>query len=239
MKSTTGGSVYLALADAQAKWSDPIRDTSGQVGMSRYKYATLEQVLALVRQHLTIPHGVALSQSVDISPPHVPDSPSEYWVPYWHVHVMTSLAIGEDILHYDTRLPVYGIQLAQRRAKITALGEGPWPPTPQEAGSAISYARRYALLSILGIGQADDDGAQASGQKRQPSGSTVQPTPPKLPAWQRGPKGDWHILLPAGEKHSTDDVISVTSSTGAQREVTLVRRIRTSGGIQEWTVHLD
>ena len=234
------GNIYLALADAQAKWSDPIRDTTGQVGMSKYKYATLEQVLALVREYLTIPHGVALSQSVDISPPHVPDMPSEHWVPFWHVHVMTSLAIGESIMHHDTRLPVYGIALAQRKAKVQALGSGPFPPTPQEAGSAISYARRYALLSILGFGQADDDGAQASGQKQQPTaGSTVQPKPHSLPAWQRGPNNQWHVLLPAGGKQSPGDTVSVPSAkTGKTRDCTLVKRIRTSGGVQEWLVDI-
>jgi hypothetical protein len=34
--------------------------------------------------------------------------------------------------------------------------------TPQNVGSAISYARRYALLSILGLATEDDDGSAAS-----------------------------------------------------------------------------
>jgi hypothetical protein len=34
--------------------------------------------------------------------------------------------------------------------------------TPQNVGSAISYARRYALLSILGLATEDDDGAAGS-----------------------------------------------------------------------------
>jgi len=35
---------------------------------------------------------------------------------------------------------------------------------PQGIGSAISYARRYSLMSVLGIVADDDDGAHASGQ---------------------------------------------------------------------------
>lgn len=35
---------------------------------------------------------------------------------------------------------------------------------PQKAGAAITYARRYALISLAGIaGEEDDDGVQASG----------------------------------------------------------------------------
>ena len=34
--------------------------------------------------------------------------------------------------------------------------------TPQAAGSAITYARRYALAAVLGIAQEDDDGNTAS-----------------------------------------------------------------------------
>jgi hypothetical protein len=36
--------------------------------------------------------------------------------------------------------------------------------TPQGIGSAITYARRYALASIVGVAQADDDGNSASGK---------------------------------------------------------------------------
>lgn len=40
---------------------------------------------------------------------------------------------------------------------------------PQAIGSAISYARRYSLLSAGGIGDKDDDGNAASGKAPQPS----------------------------------------------------------------------
>jgi len=36
--------------------------------------------------------------------------------------------------------------------------------TPQAVGSALTYARRYALASIVGVAQADDDGNAASGK---------------------------------------------------------------------------
>ena len=34
--------------------------------------------------------------------------------------------------------------------------------TPQASGSALTYARRYALLAVLGLGTEDDDGNAAS-----------------------------------------------------------------------------
>lgn len=37
--------------------------------------------------------------------------------------------------------------------------------TPQAMGSAITYARRYALAAIAGVAQEDDDGNEASGKK--------------------------------------------------------------------------
>lgn len=38
---------------------------------------------------------------------------------------------------------------------------------PQGAGSAITYARRYALVSMLGLSVDDDDGSTASGNTHQ------------------------------------------------------------------------
>lgn len=36
--------------------------------------------------------------------------------------------------------------------------------TPQSIGSAVTYARRYALASMVGLAQADDDGNSSSGK---------------------------------------------------------------------------
>lgn len=48
--------------------------------------------------------------------------------------------------------------------------------SPQALGSATSYARRYALASMLGVYQTDDDGNHAQSK-------TPAPTPSKAPAW--------------------------------------------------------
>ena len=50
----------------------------------------------------------------------------------------------------------------------------------QGAGSAISYARRYALCGLVGISDVDDDGNEASRSPRKPE-------PPKPPPHQKHP----------------------------------------------------
>ena len=51
---------------------------------------------------------------------------------------------------------------------------------PQGAGSAISYAKRYALLSIFGLAQEDDDGNAASVQDVKPATTKSTPKSSKL-----------------------------------------------------------
>lgn len=58
--------------------------------------------------------------------------------------------------------------------------------TAQGAGSAITYARRYAVSAILGISsEDDDDGNHASDNKHQPQ---QQPKPPQQPKPQPKPQ---------------------------------------------------
>lgn len=54
---------------------------------------------------------------------------------------------------------------------------------PQSLGSAITYARRYALSAILGLQVEDDDGNEAS---KPTVAAKAKPTPPKAIASQRG-----------------------------------------------------
>jgi hypothetical protein len=55
------------------------------------------------------------------------------------------------------------------------------PPgaNPQQVGSAISYARRYSLLSILGLATEDDDGSLASAPRSTPAPAAARPDPKK------------------------------------------------------------
>lgn len=46
---------------------------------------------------------------------------------------------------------------------------------PQGVGSALTYARRYALQGICGLASDDDDGSAASGQHTAPAASPARP----------------------------------------------------------------
>jgi hypothetical protein len=53
---------------------------------------------------------------------------------------------------------------------------------PQQQGSAITYARRYALASIFNLNQEDDDANAASGNKVTTAKETLHP---KHPLWAK------------------------------------------------------
>jgi hypothetical protein len=65
-----------------------------------------------------------------------------------------------------------------------------WMPvtqqTPQGYGSALTYARRYGLSALCGLGtDEDDDGADASRSKPGPAKAPAQAPPPKLDVFAR------------------------------------------------------
>jgi hypothetical protein len=53
---------------------------------------------------------------------------------------------------------------------------------PQQYGSALTYARRYALASIFNLNQADDDANSASGHEVKAVKETLTP---QHPMWQK------------------------------------------------------
>jgi hypothetical protein len=64
--------------------------------------------------------------------------------------------------------------------------------TPQAMGSAITYAKRYCLMSVLGIPSEDDDGNSAQSGFDQPQSNRSAPMPPRMPkapSQQHSPSG--------------------------------------------------
>ena len=53
---------------------------------------------------------------------------------------------------------------------------------PQQQGSAITYARRYALASIFNLNQEDDDGNTATGYQVK---AVKEEMTPKHPLWKK------------------------------------------------------
>jgi hypothetical protein len=60
--------------------------------------------------------------------------------------------------------------------------------SPQAIGSAITYARRYSLMAILGIPAEDDDGEGAEGRPSATPQKETVPAVPKVPTGETGSK---------------------------------------------------
>lgn len=99
------------------------------------RYATLNSVMASCRE-LLISHGILLTQMPVVQP----------------------VELGQNVLALETRLT--HVDTGEYLASTAIV---PLPKAdPQGLGSAITYARRYALCAILGIITEDDDGNAAS-----------------------------------------------------------------------------
>jgi hypothetical protein len=72
---------------------------------------------------------------------------------------------------------------------------------PQGYGSAMTYARRYALSAITGLYQDDDDGNAAS------NGLSKQPAQPKADSKQGDPEPDAAILA---QFNAAKDIAALT-----------------------------
>lgn len=66
---------------------------------------------------------------------------------------------------------------------------------PQQLGSALSYARRYGIQSILNLNASDDDGQMASAPQPQPATVVAESLTLKSAKWKKG-----------GEKFVTDQI---------------------------------
>lgn len=80
-----------------------------------------------------------------------------------------------EILFVDTRLAHASGQWVESEFPACRF-----PAKPQEVGSAITYARRYALFALVGIAGDDDDGNAAS-QTETPAQTRKPPKPPAAP----------------------------------------------------------
>lgn len=126
----------------------------------------------------------------------------------------------------------------------------------QEVGGAITYAKRYALLALLGIApESDDDGAKASGrdqetfrrqasQQSQPSGSSDEETTELITACRPVKHGDttlYGIKTTTGECWTDDKNLYEQAKAAMQNRVGVVitREIRQVGKNQlRWVTEM-
>ena len=122
-----------ALVAAQAELPCAIgRDATGEIGGRSYKYLTLDKLIAATRPILT-KHGLVLTQWLTMV------ERGDSFVP----GLSTILMCTADDSQMDFTAPLY---LTDK--------------TMQGLGSAITYARRYAWQSVLGIAAEEDTDAK-------------------------------------------------------------------------------
>ena len=142
-----------ALISVQKKLTPAIRD--GNNPFTRSNYATLNSVMESCRDIL-LDHGIWLTQ--------IP-VPAPVELGPGHIGLMSKLTHAKS---------------GQWQASLTVI---PLPKAdPQGMGSAITYARRYALTAMLGMISEDDDGEAAKLTPRQTGMTKNSPksTPSKI-----------------------------------------------------------
>lgn len=156
-----------ALAKAQASFSVARKEHEASVkmrdgGSYGYSYADLPIVVAACRKALT-DNGIAVVQSASAT---------------------------ERVVSVATRLiHASGQWLSDEDAPLTMTAAD---ASPQRIGSAITYARRYALMAMVGVvaSDEDDDGAAASrdwtppAQSQRPPQQQERRPPPNAPTEQ-------------------------------------------------------
>jgi hypothetical protein len=128
-----------AFIRAQGELTDPVKDTQGY----GYKYATLDQILQIVRP-IFAKHGLAVMQ-------HLTGGDNG------HISVRTM------ILHEtgQTMESTMSMPISNKKGMSAE----------QNIGAAVSYARRYALQSCLGLmAEEDTDAADAEPKKAKTNG---------------------------------------------------------------------
>lgn len=142
--------ISAALSKAQGAMDDAPKDTTGQVGQQKTRYADLASVRAASRQALAA-NGLA--------------------------YVQFPTAAERGYATIVTRLMHSSGQWIEDDAGVTV----PAGNTAQTLGSAITYARRYSLMAVLGIAADDDDGHAATQARQQPRPKQQDTPAPRQP----------------------------------------------------------
>jgi len=141
-------SIYQKIANIQDKILNIPKD--GKNSHFSNTYATYEQVMAVLHKPLR-EEGLVIYHS--------------FGVPLWEGDIAVSTTIAEIKEEQGVR-DNYSTTLHLPMSKND----------PQMAGSAITYAKRYSVLAMFGLGTEDDDGNKASNP---PTSSPKPATAPK------------------------------------------------------------
>lgn len=185
-----------ALARVQAQLHPVTKDKKANAGSYGYTYADLAAVQALVYPLLSA-EGLS-------------------WIalPTWD-------ADGRFVLSYSLMHGPSG----ERESGSYPLPD-PTRGTPQQAGSAITYARRYCLSSVVGVATEDDDGKAASDGAAPRAAGRPRPQEKKA---ERGPlpaEDDPWAGTPVRQPPDPEAAARITEAVAACFDLKTLRAIR-------------
>jgi hypothetical protein len=174
-RSESIGALAAALAKAQGEIRNPMKDSANPYYNSHY--ADLAAVADACRSALS-KNGLAVMQFPRTEPNAI------------EVETCLAHASGEWVAE-TLRLPAIMID-KQGRQRFDA----------QTCGSAITYARRYALASIVGVSPEDDDGNAATDSVA--NRTTAPASPPKILTYAEQQEVEKYVVLLETEATDVD-----------------------------------
>ena len=158
-----------ALVKASAEMPQVKRTRTADTGKFKYQYADLADLIEVTRPVLA-KHGLTVTQALEEEFKPAPDN--------FVVSVTTTL-------------------LHESGEWISSTFSMPAPSAnPQTIGSVITYARRYAYQSVLGIAAEDDDDATIAEHAAR---STTKPSPVVTSHWDSGASNPGAFVLTFGK----------------------------------------
>lgn len=124
-------SIFAKFLAAQSELGNVAKDQRAKAGQASYRYADISDVLAMVRPVLNR-HGLCLVQRAESTE--------------------NTVSI-ETFLYDDEGSEIRSGALTVSTAELMQKGV-------QAHGSAVTYARRYSLVTFLGVAYGDDDDGQ-------------------------------------------------------------------------------
>jgi hypothetical protein len=134
-------SLAAALLAFQAEAPTLSKNAAGQVGSRNYKYVDLHSIVETITP-LLAKHGLTWTTR----PTGTHDAPTLTYELLWEGNPDEDTAEDRDLQAIAGEMPLYL----------------PEHPTSQTLGSAITYARRYALTAVLNLVADEDDDGQAA-----------------------------------------------------------------------------
>ncbi len=183
-RSTEIAELAAALAAAQREIRSAEMDRENPHFRSRY--ATLASVWDACREPLAS-HGLSVSQAPSSTPA------KRVQVVEARDGTSSEVTVSCERVALDTVLLHSSGQWLASRIELVARDS-----SPQAVGSAITYARRYALAALVGVAPDDDDGNDAQpqpGPKPRQAASGSNPSPGVRAMRREGPAMDARLAL--------------------------------------------